>query len=471
MAGQNPISNLAAVSLRQLRDLARSLGILRSSAESKTRITEVSNDIIAPLKQQLSGERLSRTGVELDGDGTNLPNSDLVSTPISKETTPAATPIATVESAVDRTLVVGSYENQTVLKVGRYAADSDQDLVSVPAPAEPVVAAAFGTEYAEPATESIELDVLEPQLEDLAPPELETRVVFLPRDPQWAYVFWEITDSDRQLALEAGASQLALRVADVTGLQGGSSHPHTLQEVVVDSHATEWYLPVPLSDRDYRVELGYRKKAGGGWISLASSAVARVPSLLPSEQILDQFVPFSLDSPPTSLPQPASPSPEPTDFADSGLHERLYQSATANWRRLGRGSEAFHEFGLDSDSSPSGAALNASGLGLWASGRQESGRGGVPARARSFWLVADAELIVYGATDPQARLSIGGEEVPLSAEGTFRIQVPFRDGQQLYPIEAWAADGEQKRNITIHFERSTPEENINTAAEAINEWF
>jgi hypothetical protein len=49
--------------------------------------------------------------------------------------------------------------------------------------------------------------------------------------------------------------------------------------------------------------------------------------------------------------------------------------------------------------------------------------------------------------------------------------VPFRDGQQLYPIEAWAADGEQKRNITIHFERSTPDENINTAAEAINEWF
>ena len=471
MAGQNPISNLAAVSLRQLRDLARSLGILRSSAESKTRITEVSNDIIAPLKQQLSGERLSRTGVELDGDGTNLPNSDLVSTPISKETTPAATPIATVESAVDRPLVVGSYENQTVLKVGSYVADSDQDSVSVPAPAEPVVAAAFGSEYSEPANESIELHVLEPQLEDLAPPELETRVVFLPRDPQWAYVFWEITDSDRQLAMEAGASQLALRVADVTGLQGGSSHPHTLQEVVVDSHATEWYLPVPLSDRDYRVELGYRKKAGGGWISLASSAVARVPSLLPSEQILDQFVPFSLDSPPASLPQPASPSPEPTDFADSGLHERLYQSATANWRRLGRGSEAFHEFGLDSDSSPSGAALNASGLGLWASGRQESGRGGVPARSRSFWLVADAELIVYGATDPQARLAIGGEDVPLSADGTFRIQVPFRDGQQLYPIVAVAADGEQKRNITIHFERSTPEENINTAAEAINEWF
>jgi hypothetical protein len=241
--------------------------------------------------------------------------------------------------------------------------------------------------------------------------------------------------------------------------------------VVVDSHATEWYLPVPLSDRDYRVELGYRKKVGGGWISLASSAVARVPSLVPSEQILDQFVPFSLDSLPASLPQPASPSPELNDFADSGLHERLYQSATANWRRLGRGSEAFHEFDLDSDSSPSGAALNASGQGIWASGRQESGRGGVPARPRSFWLVADAELIVYGATDPQARLSIGGEDVPLSADGTFRIQVPFRDGQQLYPIEALAADGEQKRNIVLKFQRKTPEDNSNPSSQSYQEWF
>ena len=91
-----------------MRDLARSLGILRSSAESKTLITEVSNDIIAPINQELSGERLSRTGVELDGDGINLPNSDFVSAPVSKETTPAATPVATAEAAVERPLVVGS---------------------------------------------------------------------------------------------------------------------------------------------------------------------------------------------------------------------------------------------------------------------------------------------------------------------------------------------------------------------------
>jgi len=289
----------------------------------------------------------------------------------------------------------------------------------------------------------------------------ETRVVFLPRDPQWAYVFWDIAESDRDQALAAGASQLCLRVADVTGLAPGSAHPHTLQEVVVDAYACEWYLPVPLSDRDYRVELGYRK-SGGGWISLAFSSVARVPALHPSEQILDQFVPFSLDAGSAPAPAPITPA-----AADTGLHERLYQSATSGWRRLGRGSEAFHEF---EDSALAAEGFSASAAGVWASGRSESGAG-LPPRQRSFWLVADAELIVYGATDPAARLSIGGEDVPLSPDGTFRIQVPFRDGQQLYPIEAIAADGEQRRNITLEFRRTTPEANVNTREAAVPEWF
>ena len=297
----------------------------------------------------------------------------------------------------------------------------------------------------------------EPAIEAVPPG--DTRVVFLPRDPQWAYVFWEISDDDRQEAFKAGATQLCLRVADVTGLSGGSAHPHTLQEVPVDSHTTEWYLPVPLSDRDYRVELGYRR-AGGGWISLATSAVARVPALHPSDQILDQFVPFSLDAPPSPV-VPVAPA-----SADSGLHERLYQTATVGWRRLGRGSEAFHEL-----EGAGAEGLNASGAGVWASGRNESGAGVVAPRQRAFWLVADAELIVYGATDPSAKLSIGGEEVPLSSDGTFRIQVPFRDGQQIYAIEAVAADGEQKRNITLHFDRRTPEDNSNPSDQAVAEWF
>ena len=310
-------------------------------------------------------------------------------------------------------------------------------------------------------------EAMEAELHSPSTSEASTRVVFLPRDPQWAYVFWEISDSDRRQAQSEGAAFLCLRLADVTGLENGSSHPHTLQEVPVDSHSTEWYLPVPLCDRDYRVELGYKTESK--WISLAFSSVARVPALHPSDQILDQFVPFSLEATPTAAPvQPMSmpgPNPEPTD---SKLHERLYQSATTHFRSRRVGSEILHE----SDSMGSDQrGLNDSGVGLWASGRNESGLGGVAPRQRSFWLVADAELIVYGATDPSARLTIGKEDVPLSIDGTFRIQVPFRDGEQVYAIEATAADGEQKRNITLNFERVTPEDNSNPASEARAEWF
>jgi len=288
------------------------------------------------------------------------------------------------------------------------------------------------------------------------------RVVFLPRDPEWGYVFWEISPETRKAAEAAGAQQLCLRVSDVTGMDDGAAHPHTLQEVSVDANAADWHVPMPLSNRDYRVELGFRLE-DAGWLSVAFSAKARVPAAKPSEQILDQFVPFSLD---TATPIPL-PTPEEAPL-DSTIHERLYQVATGFSLRR-QGSEAFqqslHELALQGEKS----GFSDSAAGVWASGRTDSGAG--MARQRSFWLVADAELIVYGATDPSASLTIGNEPVPLTPEGTFRIQVPFRDGQQHYAIKAVAADGEQKREVTMAFQRTTPCDNTNTAANAVGEWF
>jgi uncharacterized protein len=49
--------------------------------------------------------------------------------------------------------------------------------------------------------------------------------------------------------------------------------------------------------------------------------------------------------------------------------------------------------------------------------------------------------------------------------------VPFRDGQQVYPIRAVAADGEQERSIRMEFQRSTPEAQVNSREEAQLAWF
>jgi hypothetical protein len=285
-----------------------------------------------------------------------------------------------------------------------------------------------------------------------------TFVVFLPRDPQWAYAFWEISETDRNRAAEAGARELCLRVEDVTGLPLGAAHAHTRQELVIDASGREWFLPIPLAGRDYRVELGYRL-AGGGWLPLAVSAVAKVPAEGPSDYVADQFVPFSLEG-------PGLPAPVPT--VGGGVeHERFYRRAIEMdpiRRRVG--SELLHEAGAGAESE---GAFSDSGVGLWASGRSESGSG--LQKPRSFWLVADAELIVYGATEPDASLFIGNERVALDQDGCFRVHVPFRDGQQLYPIRAVAADGEQERSISLEFSRETPSAHVNTREEATLTWF
>ena len=291
-----------------------------------------------------------------------------------------------------------------------------------------------------------------------------TQVTFLPRDPRWAFVFWQLGSADRRRAAAAGALELCLRVADVTGLPPGASHPQALQEVVVDASASEWYLPIPVSDRDYRVELGYRL-AAGGWLSLAISSAARMPADGPSDLVADTFVPFSLEA----LPELAAASP--AGFHGGVEHELMYRRSTATAaRRVRLGSEVWHEGGQErAEQDQELDQITASGAGLWASGRSESGSG--MARPRAFWLVADAELIVYGATEPSASLFIGDQQIPLEADGTFRVHVPFRDGEQLYPIRAVAADGEQERWIELDFQRQTPRARVNSKEEALLEWF
>ncbi len=292
--------------------------------------------------------------------------------------------------------------------------------------------------------------------------EVNTKIVFLPRDPEWAYVFWQISESDRDKAQSLGANKLCLRLYDAAGIGEENLNQGTLREIAVDSYSTEWYLPIPLSDRDYKVELGY--KYGFKWMSLAFSSVSHVPGTHPSEQILDKFVPFNLETPSSSEPPSIMQSTQEQEA--NGLHERLYQAATSFPTRRKVGSEEFME---NMNSTNLKSNFTDSGAGQWSSGLNESGSGII--QKKSFWLVADAELIVYGATDPSAKLTIGEEEVPLAADGTFRLQVPFRDGSQKYEIKAVDASGDQEKNIIMKFDRMTPLDNTNEKDNAETEWF
>ena len=294
-------------------------------------------------------------------------------------------------------------------------------------------------------------------------------------DTPWVQLRWQLNSADRLRLQQEAGDRLRLRLADITD-RGHDDTPQTQLEVQPDAGVAEWQLALPLLGRLYRAELGFRHAADDSWVTLALSsplwvAPAAEGVASPAPAAAPDLAVFPVGTwVPTGVP---------------AIHERLYQTATALQRRRSMGaSEELQEHGFDRQAlaagageegfSASAAGLSAPGLwasGLWESGRSASGQGGLPPRQRRFWLVADAELIVYGATDPAARLTIGDEEVPLSVDGTFHRHVPFPDGEQEWPIAAVAADGEQRRSITLSFERRTPEARVNTAEEAQDEWF
>jgi hypothetical protein len=108
----------------------------------------------------------------------------------------------------------------------------------------------------------------------------ESRIVLMPRDPQWAYIYWDISNEHKEDLRRQGGQQLALRIYDVTDISLEYQSPHSIQEYPSDELAREWYLPMPVSDRDYVVDIGYRC-ADGRWLVLARSAPVHVPLYIP----------------------------------------------------------------------------------------------------------------------------------------------------------------------------------------------
>ncbi|KPQ36305.1 MAG: hypothetical protein HLUCCA11_07155 [Phormidesmis priestleyi Ana] len=317
----------------------------------------------------------------------------------------------------------------------------------------------------------------------------ESRIVLLPRDPKWAYAYWEISNEHKEELRQQGGERLMLRLYDVTDINQNVQAAHSMQQQDCNEMARSWYIEIPVSDRDYSAELGYLT-ADEGWLMLARSAPVRIPPIYPSDWVKDQFVTIgwqdslqgrsfgNLGQPATLLDDDSPATDLPPIYGDLFALTQSQNALRVAGSLFGSMQMEAPEIPGIAALSPSGAALgldmalNMSGLnmsGLNVSGLNMSGVG--LERQRNFWLVADAELIVYGATEPDATVTIGNQVIPLNPDGTFRFHMHFPDGTINYPIRAVAADGEQSRAITMNFERETPERNTNTPEEAKDEWF
>ncbi len=76
-------------------------------------------------------------------------------------------------------------------------------------------------------------------------------------------------------------------------------------------------------------------------------------------------------------------------------------------------------------------------------------------KERGFWLVVDCELIVYGATEPDADVSVQGKRIKLRPDGTFTMRYALPDGKQVIPVKAVSADKIEERIITPIVTRET----------------
>ncbi|HEY9761829.1 MAG TPA: DUF4912 domain-containing protein, partial [Trichocoleus sp.] len=151
----------------------------------------------------------------------------------------------------------------------------------------------------------------------------ESRIVLLPRDPEWAYAYWDIPNEHKEDRRRQGGQRLALRLYDVTDIDLAHQNPHSLQQYDCEELARNWYLPIPVSDRDYLTEIGYLTP-DGRWLVLARSAPIHVPPVYPSDWVEDHFISVNWDENLQGQTFLTLTHPSQRSSGSYPIHERLF---------------------------------------------------------------------------------------------------------------------------------------------------
>jgi len=257
-----------------------------------------------------------------------------------------------------------------------------------------------------------------------------TEAFLLPRDPAWMFMYWEITPATvENLKARHGhdiftRSRSVIRLYNVSGVVNFDTANARYTDVPVVLDAKSWYLNAPESGASYICELGL-VGPDGKFISIVRTNTVCLPSGRVSDVTDEHWMSVSED------------------------FEKLLQMSGVQY--IGRGSgETAKMLAQRWEMMKSVFSRSGSSWGLTSlpGGRQEAG-------ARSFWLVADCELVLYGATEPDAKVTVAGRSVRLNPDGTFTLRFAFPDGKLDLPVHAESNDGQENRTITITADRRT----------------
>jgi len=250
------------------------------------------------------------------------------------------------------------------------------------------------------------------------------RIVVMVRDPYWLHAYWELTRqaisrAEAALGQHWHGAKPILRLLDVTTHDTTSTAETIVRDIEIHGGCNNWYIDVSNPPRSYRIDVGYLSRNGQFYV-LARSNVVTTPRAGISDTIDENWA--DIDSKKADRIYAMSGGFDPS--MSSLELKQLFEE------RLRRplGSPSVTSFG-------SGAML--------------------PSKQRKFWFQIDAELIVYGATEPSARVTLQGEPVKLRPDGTFTMRFSLPDSRQIIPAVAASADGVEERTIVLAVERNT----------------
>ena len=251
----------------------------------------------------------------------------------------------------------------------------------------------------------------------------DQKIVILVRDPWWIFAYWEIRREREEDVLNKIKNdgdlpvKTILRVYDVTDIKFNGNNAHSHFDIELKGLATNWYINVGSPDRSWVVDIGIVTKKGGFYL-LARSNTIRTPRYGMSDKLDAEWM-----------------MPEDDYWKMFGLSGGF---------GVGKGSLEVREMVKKRLEEQITSAQISSGASFYRKMQE-----------RKFWLVVNTELIVYGATEPDARLTVQGKEIKLQPDGTFTLRFALPDGKQVIPVEATSSDGIDHRKITPVVTRKT----------------
>ncbi|MDD5565329.1 MAG: DUF4912 domain-containing protein [Candidatus Omnitrophica bacterium] len=253
----------------------------------------------------------------------------------------------------------------------------------------------------------------------------QDKIILQVRDPWWLHSYWEVTQGTwerftQQLQDAFHHAKRVIRVYDVSQIIFNGRNAHRYFDIEVHPEANNWYIDTAGPGRSWCVDYGLRLP-NGEFITIVRSNTVMTPLDGPSWITDEEWM-----------------IPEEMFAKLYGMGFGLGQSSPVGKAWQERVKKALFSGvlaspGITSVSSPVR---------------------GIP-KERAFWLVVDCELIVYGATEPDAKLTVQGKSIKLRRDGTFTLLFALPDGKQVIPVKAVSADNEEERSITPIVTRET----------------